>query len=238
MVNNAIAVLENSNKYEKYIQYLRMILSKSQSIQTRQIQQLSKDNVQGLQDAKNSIENYITESLQSSIKILEDEIVVLNGYNQNGIKTKDDLIYQQEVRYLNSLNAENEKLKNYLIKKRDQYVKLNIKIFIDDNLIQNQNINFNDSEFDTNEMIEKLEKFIMNQYINFEILSRKEAFNAFNSSSDGWQLINDIQIFRKEKVRLENHLKEKFKEQIELNQSTLKESMENSMMKQIKSKMN
>ncbi|KAF0430300.1 microtubule-associated protein 1a [Gigaspora margarita] len=275
-LEEAIAALENSNQHDEYIediQSLQTILLKSQSIQTKQIQQLSEDDVQGLRDAKNSMENYITDDIQKNIKILEDEIVSLKEYSQNGIKTKktkDDLIYQQEVRYLNTLNSENEKLKNYLIEKRDQCVELNVKIFIDDNLVQNQNINFNDSEFDANEMIEKLEssndnlndeikklivnirnqlnneigncstddleclgtekkklaEFITNQCDNFEIEIRKEAFNAFNSSSDGLQLINDIQILREEKVRLENHLKKKITEQIELNQPTLKEFME------------
>ncbi|CAG8444328.1 14803_t:CDS:2 [Dentiscutata erythropus] len=93
---NAIAVLDNSNKHDKYIQYLKTILSKSQSIQTKQIQQLSEDEVQGLRNAKNSMENYITENIQKNIKLLEDELVNLNEYSQNGIKTKDDLIYQQE----------------------------------------------------------------------------------------------------------------------------------------------
>ncbi|CAG8444343.1 14804_t:CDS:1 [Dentiscutata erythropus] len=263
---NAIAVLENSNKHDKYIQYLKTIPLKNQSIQTKQIQ-LSEDEVQGLRNAKNDIENYITENIQKNIKILENEIVNLNGYSQNGIKTKDDLIYQQEVRYLNTLSAENEKLKNYLREKRDQYVKLNI--IIDDKLIQKQNININDSEFDANGTIEKLESsyknlnnekinlisnickqlnkngnfsneelhslkteknklkdFITNQCAKFETSISKETLNATNTSSNGWQLIKDIQIFCEEKVRIENHLKEKLKEQIELNPPTLNEFMQ------------
>ncbi|CAG8539988.1 9495_t:CDS:1 [Dentiscutata heterogama] len=265
----AIAVLENSNKHDKNIQDLQTILSKSQSIQTKQIQQLSEDEVQWLRNSKSSMENYITENIQKSIKILEDEIVNLNEYSQNGIKTKDNLIYQQEVRYINTLNAENEKLKNYLIEKRNQCVELNMNIIIDGELIQKQNVDVNDSEFDAKETIEKLESsnkklknikinlipdmrkqlnrignfskeelhnleteknklkdFITIQCHNFEISITKEAFKANNTSSDGWQLINDIQIFRKEKVLLENHLKEKFKEQIELSQPTLNEFMQ------------
>ncbi|CAG8448721.1 11912_t:CDS:2 [Dentiscutata heterogama] len=262
----AIAVLENSNKHDKNIQDLQTILSKSQSIQTKQIQQLSEDEVQWLRNSKSSMENYITENIQKSIKILEDEIVNLNEYSQNGIKTKDNLIYQQEVRYINTLNAENEKLKNYLIEKRDQCVELNMNIIINEKLIQKQNINTSGSEFDAKETIEKLESsnknlnnekinlisnirkignfsneelhylgteknklkdFIINQCDNFEISIRTEAFNAtLNTLPDGRQLVMDIQILREEKVVLENNLKEKFKEQIELNQPTLKEFMQ------------
>ncbi|CAG8570955.1 2600_t:CDS:1, partial [Scutellospora calospora] len=256
---NAITVLENSNRYEKSIKYTETILLKSQSIRTKQIQQLSEDEIQGLRDAKNRLENHITENLQNNIKFLEDKIADLTEYNQNnqnGIKTKDDLIYQQGVQYLKVLNAENEKLKNYLIEKHDQCVKLNVNISVDNELIQKQDINFSGSEFDVKKMIEKLEsdyenlkdvkknliinireqlnnkitnflnedleseknklkEFITNQCQNFDMSIRSEVFNAFN----GLQLINDIQILREEKERLKNHLKEKFKEKIDRNQS-------------------
>ncbi|CAG8444316.1 14802_t:CDS:1 [Dentiscutata erythropus] len=72
----------------------------------------------------------------------------------------------------------------------------------------------------------KLKDFITNQCAKFETSIRKEAFNTINTSSDGWQLIKDIQILREEKMRIENHLKEKLKEQIELNLPTLNEFMQ------------